>query len=531
MSSHDIEADKRHVRSLLKPGRRHRLNLADDAQHRFLLDHFAELGKTSQSSPELFRALDRTRAVHAKSGSPQSSTDENDNRPIAVITGLDSDDEKNFVASGLSCYPNGCYYTCITIQLFDAETMNPIGQKAETAVYISGQYVPIQATGVTEPGRAVLAELTVTHAPPGVREGDEELQTTIETATVSNLPKTPPKSTAPVRKSTHTTNYVLICLRRSAGNDADCDYGPYGIQTVVVPVSGSITYNNPILPLTTDNAFAQLYVVSRTTGNNMKYFLPGQPITTNFSISSTDPTMLKWNFDVANFGIADPFANFSFVDIVLSFAVTTQANPNQISAWVTSAVDAVPGPNLEKILPLQFADGCIAEGTLITLADGTTRPIEKFEGGEKVLTSDGKVLTVRLTNSGAEMDLMVQLKDDQNRSLKITSKHPVLTDNGPRQAHLLQAGDSLIGANGAAKIVEITHVPFAGRVWNLTLGVGDEEKGLSDTNRTFFANGILVGDSAMQAIYNEAQRRKPENVLATLPERWHQDFVNSLNRP
>ena len=531
MSSHDPQADRRHVTSLLKPGVPHRLNLADEAQHRFLLNHLASTGKTPQTLPEFFRALERTRAAHVQNGGPQLATLTGTEPPVSMITGIESQDRINYIASALSAYPDGCYYTYISLQLFDAETGEPIGAKAEQSVYSGGEYVPIQTNGQIQPGKAVRAELVVSYAPP-VRETEDEIQTTIESTTINNFPKTPPKSTAPVPKPTHSTPYTLICLRRSAGNDADCDYGPYGTQTVVVPVQGSITYNSAILPLTLDNASAQLYVVSRTTGNNTKYFLPGQPITTNFSISSTDPTKLTWNFDVANFGVPDPFANFSFVDIQLSFAVTTQASPNQIPAWVTSVVDTAPGPSVEKILPLQFADGCIAEGTLITLADGTTRPIEEFEGNEKVLSTNGAVMTVRLTNSGVETDLMIQVKDEQNRLLKITSKHPVLTDNGPKQAHLLQVNDSLITSDGTARIVEISHVAFGGRVWNLTLGVGDGElNNLADDKRAFFANGIMVGDAAMQSIFSQAQKEKTDNILARLPERWHQDFLNSLNQP
>ncbi len=311
MSSHDSQANKRHVLSLLTPGAPHRLNLADDAQHRFLLNHFAGLGKTPQTSPQLYRALARTRAAHVRNGESSPAPTDNDNQPLAIITGLDTPDQVNYIASGVSAFPDGCYYNDITLQLFDVETGEAIGQQAHESVYGAGEYTPIQATGFTEPGKAVQAVLVVSWVPPGTREIDEEIDNVVQTVTVSNLPKTPPKSTAPVPKPGHTTAYTLICLRRSGGKDADCDYGPFGTAIVKVPVIGSITYNNPIVPITTDNASAQLYIVSRDTGNNTKYFLPGQPITTNFAISSTDPTMLIWTFNVADFGIPDPFANFS----------------------------------------------------------------------------------------------------------------------------------------------------------------------------------------------------------------------------
>jgi hypothetical protein len=45
-----------------------------------------------------------------------------------------------------------------------------------------------------------------------------------------------------------------------------------------------------------------------------------------------------------------------------------------------------------------------------------------------------------------------------------------------------------------------------------------------------YANGILVGDLDMQAEFEFKNKEERKDVLSRLPEEWHQDYLNSLNR-
>ncbi|MCP3057901.1 Hint domain-containing protein [Myxococcus sp. K38C18041901] len=149
---------------------------------------------------------------------------------------------------------------------------------------------------------------------------------------------------------------------------------------------------------------------------------------------------------------------------------------------------------------LNVLNSCMAEGTKVTLADGTRAAIETLKVGDKVRSNaSGRVLTVQDFIFGREPKPLVRLRDDQGHDLRLTEKHPVLLTSGlVVPADKVQVKDQVRTESGTAFITATERVPYDGKVYNLKLGTPEELESLGPNERTLFADGVLVGDDTMQ---------------------------------
>ncbi|MCP3144116.1 Hint domain-containing protein [Pyxidicoccus xibeiensis] len=149
---------------------------------------------------------------------------------------------------------------------------------------------------------------------------------------------------------------------------------------------------------------------------------------------------------------------------------------------------------------LNVLNSCMAEGTRITRADGETTPIEQLRIGDTVRASaDGRVLTIRDVIHGHEPKPLVRLRDTQGHEVRLTEQHPVLLASGRVIAAVdVKVKDTVRTERGSAAIVSVERVPYDGRVFNLVLGTPEELATVGPNERTMFADGVLVGDDAMQ---------------------------------
>jgi len=185
--------------------------------------------------------------------------------------------------------------------------------------------------------------------------------------------------------------------------------------------------------------------------------------------------------------------------------------------------------------PLQFSYSCLAEGSLILMADGSSVAIETLNVGDLVTGasefSPKTQETLRITDIsvGVEHLPMIQLTTDAGQVLTLTESHPVLREGGqPVWALNVKEGDKIQVNGGLATVTGYEKVDYKDNVYNLKLerANGDSEQGESFV---MFANGISVGDLAMQS-ENEFDTHKEsvEDVLKRLPVEWHTDYLNSL---
>jgi intein/homing endonuclease len=95
----------------------------------------------------------------------------------------------------------------------------------------------------------------------------------------------------------------------------------------------------------------------------------------------------------------------------------------------------------EKCLKCPIAAACFVPGTLITMSDGSVKPIEDIEIGDVVITHDGSSHRVYdVMQRDVNEDINVITRYGSNISLSMTGEHPLFTDRGWIEAKDVTSG-------------------------------------------------------------------------------------------
>lgn len=147
------------------------------------------------------------------------------------------------------------------------------------------------------------------------------------------------------------------------------------------------------------------------------------------------------------------------------------------------------GPNCPPCGSWQSCDcwgpgcDCLPAGTQITLADGTTKPVEKIQVGDRVLSYDelaagmasAEVVAVHTPYAAAHYFVV-------NEKVSMTENHPVLVGGKWVAAGQLKVGDMLTRAGGDQEsIFSIRRVDEAVTVFNFQVSLG-----------TYVAGGFIM---------------------------------------
>lgn len=140
--------------------------------------------------------------------------------------------------------------------------------------------------------------------------------------------------------------------------------------------------------------------------------------------------------------------------------------------------------NLQAVSNTAEKGGCFAAGTPVLMADGTEKPIEEVEKGDRVLTfsdplsrqlEEGEV-TETWKHTVAEYMII-------NQEIKVTPEHRIFSNNRFIDAGLLKEGDWLLDAEGGKVYVSsIERKNEIINVYNLRV----------DPQHSFFAGGVYV---------------------------------------
>jgi hypothetical protein len=203
------------------------------------------------------------------------------------------------------------------------------------------------------------------------------------------------------------------------------------------------------------------------------------------------------------------------VDLLITLQVQLKCGTTPLGKILTISSPALP----TNPFHLNVLNSCMAEGTRIIRADGGTTPIEQLRVGDTVLAdASGRVLTIRDVIHGHELKPLVRLRDAQGHDVRLTEQHPVLLASGRVIAAVdVKVKDTVRTERGTAAIVSVERVPYDGKVYNLVLGTPQELESVGPNERTMFAEGLLVGDDAMQRELGTPRRASLDTAAPATP--------------
>ncbi|HZS42078.1 MAG TPA: Hint domain-containing protein [Polyangia bacterium] len=507
------------------------LDLSDPIQYRHFMSQIAAAGYTAARYPQLFKSIEETHQTHL----------------AARKAG------KTMVSDPPSC-PQDQVCPVNTFTNFGAPVTNPMAFGVEVLTSIPGTpYIALNSIGLYDQNGTVFAgpqpmeQLNTGYDVDNALPGTAPAGTTMVQAqgvwyyqpqTGGGVPGSFYAAEGPGQDPTITNQQpynvtgnpqIVICVTRTTPN-CDYVYAASGGQFIVTfPLQGNVTYPNPIAVDGTGKPLNGIYsvTISSPTSGQGGGCTP-LPINQTFANYLTvNNNVVSWNVNPATFGVASPCFP-SNTTVIYDLMMTVYDTNN--TPWIITVTSEQGAPQSDtlRILPTVVQYGCMAEGTLVTMADETRLPIEKVRIGDQVRSNaDRMPLTVFNYTKGYEKPPMYALTTENKRTLLLTHSHPVMTNRGFVTAENLKVGDVLHTDGGHAKLVKIERKQYDGNVWNLDVGTPRDRVRVTDTNTTFYANGVLVGDRQIQGRMERADRERPENVLKGLDKKWLVDFKSA----
>ncbi|TDB62489.1 Hint domain-containing protein [Photorhabdus khanii] len=226
----------------------------------------------------------------------------------------------------------------------------------------------------------------------------------------------------------------------------------------------------------------------------------------------SDKRKLSWDFSKDKQNVPDnEYADFGAIcwknneRYVLDLQATVLTTPDgtsesayPIQFTYTNNPGSTPSDLRFIYPPINIQYGCIAEGTLIDMADGFKKKVEDIRPGDKVLTKQGGVLQVKSRIVGHDTEF-VDLIYNNGEKVSLTPTHPVATLRGIVKADELKIGDTIYTRGGQTTLssVKLRNTDPL-NVYNFVLEKTDDKSQLLPEDALLFAGGILVGDNNLQ---------------------------------
>jgi hypothetical protein len=541
------------------------LNLADQKQYEYVLDFLARTGATPQNRPEIFRSLER---AHQRGAAG----------PPVLHPAYDSQVPKTEVAARLQRLadvpPNPQNSQLVSIlndasvppnRQYDARSLASVYGGAFQVITLlslaaqpSGQQPVVFANNRTEQANPNVPIFPASLN--GTLPNQYQIGTTVVANALTLVYLTPTSSTpipvsstwedsvdttagclqAPTYKAQQGSGQCVnsgpitpplqVCWYR--GSPDSCDYYNTNGQptTFVFPLQGNATFPSQVASPPFGDVVLTLIVASG--GGCVLRSQTGAGLN-GFTVGGTGNTVLSWNFAAASFPNTNSCLASGGVITNLNLNVAVLLSSGQYGSFSITSDTSQRGNPATYIIPqLNIVWGCVAEGTLVSLADGAQVPIEKLvdKHGTAVMSSDGTQRKIEDVTKGTEPEPMYVIADDRGDTLKLTQSHPVFTSRGIKPAHALEVGDVVTTTHGVAHITKIRREMAKGLVYNLRLGSEDEARA---GHTAMYANGIMVGDVSLQRLMDREAATvavRPaltdDEIRREIPKRWQQDFLN-----
>jgi hypothetical protein len=324
---------------------------------------------------------------------------------------------------------------------------------------------------------------------------------------------------SPEKKDKRSDKPIVICLNRAdptSINEDACDYGPmspdlspYGIS-IQLELIGSVMFKNPI-SLEHKHDITISLIGENTGGACQVRFIDDDNIYNHIMINEKRDA-LTWDFsknktyiknnDYANFGNICWRSNSEYV-LTIQGTIWTELSKGTVPVMFTytSEPNEIKSSNKYIYHPIVIQYGCIIEGTLIDMADGSKKKVENIREGDLVLSKDDKILRIKSRIVGFDtdfVDLHYQIGSDENQ-VTLTPTHPVLTQRGILRAKDLNKGDVIYSRNGNITLDLVNKKKTKSQnVYNFVLENITKNDELFPDDALLYAGGVLVGDNILQ---------------------------------
>ena len=243
--------------------------------------------------------------------------------------------------------------------------------------------------------------------------------------------------------------------------------------------------------------------------------------------------VLTWNLSPAHFDTVDGCLEKN-QNAIYTFTVSVTIRGLPVFVSITNAPDTEPSPYFLKIPDLKVVWSCLPSGTQILMADGSSKSIEFIEDNDEVVAdASGRTVKVHSVMRGKD-EMLYQVQTRNGYTLRATKGHTLMVQRGqeflPLAAKDLKNGDLVQTSTGLSPISEISTEPYDGYVWNLVIDPAGKMDSEKTAQSTYFADGILVGDSYMQFKYGRDEKQGSTAHLTKVPEKWQVDYQNYMNR-
>ena len=125
----------------------------------------------------------------------------------------------------------------------------------------------------------------------------------------------------------------------------------------------------------------------------------------------------------------------------------------------------------------------LAATTLVTMLDGSRKQINNVQIGDRLLGKDGIVRIIDIVSE--EVDAMAHLVLENGYEMYASYLQPVLSEEGYVQVkHITPQETAAVYIDDTSKVRRVSSVPGKRAVYQLK----------TEDSRTYYANGIIVGD-------------------------------------
>lgn len=534
-----------YVLSLVEDGGNRLLDFSDDRQYRVAIAMQNLGGHTPETRPGMHAALAELREQHVADGGVRDALEDQDDGDFqsgAQVTDVSVVANTTQPAStGFTGFTAGAAQLNATIAVTDTATGAQLAYGSDSQMF-QGQYLPLYAA--PQEGAAVRPAMTgaVFYAAQ-VTIGGRWIYGTAKRDVSLGVAADPQVEHPRQTQRKIATRYIRIALGRGQNQQDDVDYWYWynqGQTIYALPWYGYVDFTSRPLPPTAQNVTVFATLARKGVGRGGFARLPQAGVDLLIGSLRVSDNRLAWTLtppaDRPPWGsMGQPLVwgdlrwntgEATYVTIQLWVSLEGQRNRAIVTVQSSDDPSQDPLDGTTNIAPLQFLWSCLAAGTPIQLADGSSLPIEDVVRGTVVACGDGEAREVFQTTAFHHVGDALRITTDGGHELLLSHNHPVATPEGLRQAQELTEGATVNVAGGTAVVRSLVTEPFDGLLCNLSLSEPESETDAAAS--TVFAAGVEVGDYETQIDYDSSWRTDPERILALLEPRYHPDVHNYL---